>query len=190
MAVKLKGFNVNLPFNLGGVNIEVSEGNAKAAWALYIELATRISTQALKKGDGSVREALSSIYSLFETTRTVLQTAGPDAASRTDSIGPIAIRILNKGIRPFLVKWHTSLSAYEDELTMQLMEKYGGNCHRIIDEGAWLDGPGKDFYDTLRAFQKDMCIFLYILEELAGIKENLKLSEAITSQTQIEYIKA
>ena len=170
MALKLRNLNVNLPFGLGGATIEITKGQAKAAWALYIEMATRVVTQDLKKGEGSVREALNSMYTLFDTTRSVLREAGPDAASGHDSIGPIAIRILNEGIRPQLVKWHTSLSDFEASETLRLQEELGPNSKIVVDETRWQDY--ELFYEKLVKFQQGMQNYLDILAEIAGIKKS------------------
>jgi hypothetical protein len=109
MAIKLRSVAVNLPFGLGGVNIEVSDAEARAAWQLYVELATRVAAYPLESGAGSAREALDSLYTLFDTTRRVLREAGPEVGRGPDALGPLAIRILNEGVRPFLVAWHTEL---------------------------------------------------------------------------------
>ena len=168
MKLKFKSLDINLPFGLGGANIEVTEGQAKAAWALYIELSTRIFSQELKKGEGSIREALNSVYSIFETTRDVLKKAGPDAADGPESIGPIAIDILNKGIRPFLVKWHTSLNRFENSEIMRLQREMGLDVQIVIDETKW-DDYG-DFYKALETFQKNIKVYLDVLADISGIK--------------------
>jgi len=168
MALKLRNLNVNLPFGLGGASIEITEGQARVAWALYIEMATRIVTQNLKKGEGSVRESLNSIYSLFDTTRSVLREAGPDAASGPDSIGPIAIMILNQGIRPKLVKWHTSLGDFEAGETLRQQKELGSNAKIVVDEPRWKDYD--KFYEEMEDFQSEMKDYLDLLAEIAGIK--------------------
>lgn len=50
-----------------------SEPDKVAAWELYIELLTRITTQSLPDEDGIEQTALDSIYSLFSTTRMILK---------------------------------------------------------------------------------------------------------------------
>lgn len=100
---------MNLPFGLGGVEVEVSEAEVRAAWQLYVEFATRIAAHPLAPGAGSVQEALASLHSLFDTTRQVLRDAGPEVGEGPDSLGPVAIRILNDGLRPFLERWHTEV---------------------------------------------------------------------------------
>ena len=74
----------------------------QAAWELYVELLTRISTQPLADGDGDEATALASIYGLFEVTRKLLKEKGRKA----QTFSKIAIIVLNQKIRPFTVKWH------------------------------------------------------------------------------------
>ena len=73
-----------------------------AAWALYIELLTRITTQPLPTEHGDEKTALDSVYSLFAITREVIKEGGPDCINFTK----IAIVVLNQIIRPFTAKWH------------------------------------------------------------------------------------
>ncbi len=80
-----------------------------AAWKLYVELNTRISTQPLSKKDGLLREALSSLYIIFGVTRDILKEAGPGVAIGPNSFGYYAMEILNQVIRPLLAKWNHKL---------------------------------------------------------------------------------
>lgn len=81
----------------------------KAAWELYVELVTRVAIEPLQLNHGLLRESLSSLYSLFPTTRQILRQAGPGVGASRHSVGGIAIAVLNKGLRPFLAKWHPLL---------------------------------------------------------------------------------
>lgn len=74
----------------------------KAAWKLYIELLTRITTQALPAESGDEEAALKSIHSLFETTRDILKEQGKGCVEFTK----IAIVVLNQVVRPFTAEWH------------------------------------------------------------------------------------
>jgi len=47
---------------------------------MYVELVTRISVAELRHGEGLLHEALSSLYSLFDTTREILREYGPSIA--------------------------------------------------------------------------------------------------------------
>ena len=110
---KLKKVSVNLPFGIGGAEWEADVTERKAAWALYVELVTRITLQSLEADRGLLREALDSLYSMFAITRQILREAGPDVGLSSASVGGIAIAVLNKGLRPFLSKWHPLLQTWE-----------------------------------------------------------------------------
>lgn len=89
----------------------------RAAWELYVELATRVAVVPLSPGEGLLREALSSLYSLFATTRGILRQYGPVVAQpRPDgeySFGELAVLVLNYELRPLLAKWHPLLEQWE-----------------------------------------------------------------------------
>ena len=76
-----------------------------AAWELYIELLTRVSTQPLSEKEGNEKAALKSIYSLFPITRKVIKNNGRHCIEFTK----IAVIVLNQIIRPFTAKWHRLL---------------------------------------------------------------------------------
>jgi hypothetical protein len=133
MALKLRKLSLNLPFGLGGVEVEVSEAEVRAAWQLYVEFATRVTAHPLEPGAGSVHEALDSVYSLFAMTREVLREAGPEAGDGANALGPLAIRILNEGLRPFLVRWHTQLRAADSEPTGELRERFNAELAELRD---------------------------------------------------------
>ncbi|CAN2041415.1 conserved hypothetical protein [Candidatus Magnetomoraceae bacterium gMMP-15] len=73
-----------------------------AAWELYVELLTRITTQNLEKFHGDEKTALESVYALFSLTRQVIKNNGRGCIEFTK----LAIIILNQIIRPFTAKWH------------------------------------------------------------------------------------
>jgi hypothetical protein len=112
------GVKLTLPF-VGEISgtWEPDDAESQAAWELYIELITRVSVVELRPGTGLVREALSSLYTLFETTRTILRKYGPALAprARQDEItfGHLAIGVLHGALRPLLTKWHPELQDWE-----------------------------------------------------------------------------
>ena len=55
-----------------------------AAWKIYIELLTRISLQPLKPEEGVIREALDSLYKLFQNMRVILEEGGPGVGLTED----------------------------------------------------------------------------------------------------------
>lgn len=112
---KLRKVSVSLPFGIGSAEWEADLAERRAAWSLYVELVTRIAVQPLESDQGLLREALTSFYNLFGVTRQVLKEAGPDVGASCDSVGGIAIAVLNKGLRPFLAKWHSLLQTWEGQ---------------------------------------------------------------------------
>jgi hypothetical protein len=88
-----------------------------AAWELYIELVTRVPVAQLHDEEGSLREALTSLYTIFTLTRELLHKYGPAIARPKQggevSFGFLAITILNHVLRPILAKWHPLLLEYE-----------------------------------------------------------------------------
>lgn len=89
---------------------------SKAAWELYVELITRVTIVELRPGSGLVREALTSLYSLFDTTRTIMRKYGPGVAPRSRqhevTFGGVAVAVLAE-LRSVLTEWHPKLQDWE-----------------------------------------------------------------------------
>jgi hypothetical protein len=98
-----------------------SEPDKVAAWQLYVELLTRITTQALAVNDGDEKAALDSVYSLFPTTRSIIKDNGRGCIEFTK----IAVIVLNQKIRPFTAKWHRKLlsGGFDDPATCKQFRK-------------------------------------------------------------------
>ena len=94
----------NIKLNVGFAELEFAptEDDQTAAWDMYVELLTRITTQKLPDGFGDEATALESVYSIFPTTREILKTKGRQATEFTK----VAIIVLNQVVRPFTAKWH------------------------------------------------------------------------------------
>ena len=73
------------------------DADKDAAWELYVELLTRITTQALPVDQGTEETALASIHSLFKTTRDILKSHGRQCIA----FSKVAVVVLNQVIRPF-----------------------------------------------------------------------------------------
>lgn len=110
---KLKKVSVGLPFGMGQAEWEADDTQMRAAWNLYVELVTRVAVEALDEENGLLREGLNSLYQLFPQTREILRTAGPSIGAKMPSVGGLAIAVLNKGLRPFMTKWHPELQHWE-----------------------------------------------------------------------------
>lgn len=127
-----------------------------AAWDLYIELLTRITTQTLDDTHGDEETALKSIYSIFPLTREVIKSNGRHCIEFTK----IAIIILNQKVRPFTAKWH-KLSI---ESGFTLSDEVG---YKYKNKELCLE-----FRRELAILQNDLKIYTQMLADMAGV-ENL-----------------
>ncbi|MFD4263696.1 TIR domain-containing protein [Streptomyces sp. NPDC058534] len=83
-----------------------------AAFDLQVELVTRVGVQPLPRDHGSLREALTSLHSLFATTRDLLHRVATETATPL-TLPAIAARLTNTHLRPFLTTWHPALQEHE-----------------------------------------------------------------------------
>lgn len=122
-----------------------------AAWELYIELLTRITTQPLSIHHGDEKTALASVYSLFPTTRDVIKKNGRFCNEFTK----IAIIVLNQIVRPFTAKWHQ-------------LEKKGA-----------FNNPDKckQFRIELSELQKELKLYSKMLADMAGVEDLTELED-------------
>lgn len=125
-----------------------------AAWELYIELLTRVTTQNLDFKHGDEKTALTSIYSIFGITRDVMKNNGRHCIE----FSKIAIVVLNQVVRPFSAKWH-GLSV----------------------KGAF-DDPNKcvEFRAELEELQSVLIVYTQMLAEMAGVEDLTKLENGET----------
>lgn len=96
----LTGLKVKTP--IMDMEWKPSDPDRDAAWDLYVELLTRITTQPLPDEDGVEQTALASVYALFGITRQTLKDHGRSCIEFTR----IAVIVLNQVVRPFTAKWH------------------------------------------------------------------------------------
>jgi len=98
-----------LKLNIGFLEAEFhpQDADRAAAWELYIELLTRVTTQHLPPDHGDEETALESVHSLFPVTREILKRHG----SVVGEFAKLAVPVLNQVIRPFTAKWHHRLLA-------------------------------------------------------------------------------
>ena len=127
-----------------------TDSDKDAAWDLYVELLTRIAIQPLAVQDGIEKAALESIYSLFQTTRTILKVRGRQCVEFTK----LAVVVLNQIVRPFTARWH-----------------------RISIEGGF-DDPEvrKHFRHELECLQKQLITYAKALAYIAGVEDLTELS--------------
>jgi len=142
---------------LGQLTFTINNDARQVAWKLYIETTTRVSTQPLADEAGFIREALTSLYGLFATTRDVLKASRPSVpVSGKPTVEYLAVTMLNRELRPFLSEWHPRLRAYEQ-------------AHPDGPESAWPDNA--ECRTALRVVQLHLGQFALGFAELAGVRE-------------------
>ena len=133
----LTGLKLNLGFLEG--SFEPRDPDRAAAWDLYIELLTRITTQHLPPDAGDEQAALDSVYQLFPLTREILKKHG----SGSGEFAKIAIPVLNQIIRPFTARWHQRSLSKAFESSEQ--------CAQFRAELATLQGKLRNYTQALAA---------------------------------------
>lgn len=130
------------------------DADKAAAWDLYVELLTRITTQPLPSEHGDEETALRSIYSIFPITRKVMKENGHHCMEFTK----IAVVVLNQRIRPFTARWH-----------------------RLSGNGAFSDkAQCKLFRKELQALQRELKIYTQMLADMAGVEDLTELEDIET----------
>ena len=139
----LSGLRISLGFLEG--EFSPSDPDREAAWELYVELLTRVTTQPLPDDDGDEAAALASVHALFALTREILRSH----RSGCGEFAKLAIPVLNQVIRPFTARWH-----------------------RIARDGG-LDDPDqcRAFRAELRALQSTLRRYTGALAELADVED-------------------
>ena len=143
----------SLKISAGFLEMEFSpsEPDKNAAWDLYIELLTRITTQKLEPGHGDEKTALNSIFSLFGTTREIIKSNGKDCIEFTK----IAVVILNQKVRPFTAKWHKA----------------------FVNDGFTDQALCEEFRAELEELQNILKIYTKMLADMAGVEDLTELED-------------
>ena len=125
------------------------DADKDAAWELYIELLTRITTQELPPEHGDEQTALESVFKIFELTRKTIKHHGRECMEFTK----IAVVVLNQIIRPFTAKWHrlSITDAFNDKKL----------C--------------REFRSELFSLQATLRIYTKMLSDMAGVEDLTEL---------------
>lgn len=164
-ALKKVSVNLNFPpwLSVGG-EWEADENEIKAAWEMYVELVTRITVMRLRDDEGLLREALTSLHTVFATTRDILRRYGPSVAKpkgkKSDlSFGKLAVIILNDVLRPILAKWHPLLLHYENQRDKHVSP--------MEHEKKW--EKSKELREMLHKMQDALAVYADVLASVAGV---------------------
>ena len=122
-----------------------AEPDRDAAWELYVELLTRVTTQSLAPNDCDEKTALDSVYALFPITRSIIKQHGRSSIEFTK----LAVVVLNQIIRPFTAHWH-----------------------RVSIQGGF-DGPQtcQQFRLQLSDLQQFLLKYTQMLADMAGVED-------------------
>ncbi|MGW5679876.1 hypothetical protein ACWEV4_33200 [Streptomyces sp. NPDC003860] len=86
----------------------------QAALRMFFQAATRVATRPLDGDSGNLREALTSLKTLFDLYREPLESGvAPPPPAKGDSVHALVLDILNFELAPFLANWHPRLTAWE-----------------------------------------------------------------------------
>jgi len=140
-----------------------NEEEKKAAWEIYVELVTRIPVAPLVDNEGILREALSSMYSLFQTARGILRSYGPAVAQShpdsNQSLSYLVVCMLNSILRPLLAKWHPLLKAYEETRPASVgITQYEQQWERYTE-----------LRQQIALVRKDLTDYANVLARIAGV---------------------
>jgi hypothetical protein len=141
---------------LSELTFVVNDHTRAVSWQLFVESVTRISTQRLDDDEGLLREALTSLYGLFATTRDILKAARPTSHGEGITVEYLAVNLLNRELRPFLSKWHPRLREFE-------------NTHPELDESAWADAT--ECRGELTRLQDQTREYVLSFARLAGVRD-------------------
>jgi len=132
----------------------INDEYRRVAWKLFVETLTRVATQPLGTEDGSLREALTSLYGLFGVTRDLLKNMQPSKPTTNVTVEMLAVKMLNQEIRPFLSKWHVQLKKFE-------------STDRGVTESDWSENT--NCRKELEALRKRLISYTKAFGELGGV---------------------
>jgi hypothetical protein len=135
-SARLTEVKVSVP-QVSELTFVVNNESRNVAWKLFVETVTRVSTQPLDHDEGLTREALTSLYGLFATTRDTLKSSRPSVpAPGGQTVEHLAITMLNQELRPFLSKWHPQLREFEQTQPDALESEWPENaaCRAELQE--------------------------------------------------------
>ena len=107
--------------------------DVQAAWELHVQLSTRVTTMQYTRSYNSEVGALTSIYSIFESTRKILF----DNGNGCIEFSKLALVMLNDILREFCSHWHSinmqnGFENYKTEFEDSIIELQGKL--RVVDK--------------------------------------------------------
>ncbi|MEV5988321.1 hypothetical protein AB0L85_25450 [Streptomyces sp. NPDC052051] len=129
----------------------------QAALRMFFQAATRVATRPLDDDSGNLREALTSLKTLFDLYREPLESgAAPPPPAEGDSVHELVLDVLNFELGPFLAHWHLRLQDFE-------------RTHPGRPETEWEDNAA--FRQALRELQQRLRPYVIGLGSIAGLRD-------------------
>ncbi len=135
-----------------------TEADRTPAWTLYNELRTRVTQEPLRYRDGDEISALTSLHSLFDTTREIMDKHGHEARH----FAILATSMLNDFLRRFTTRWHR----------LRLQEKLSHQDHK------------RGFRRELIDLQKNLSSFVKVFGLIAEKSAFIAPSEEIEKKSE------
>jgi hypothetical protein len=166
-----KHIHVKVTFERTGSTIaglwRPNEAERQASWETVVEFATRITLVPLRKNEGLLSEALSSLFTVFGEVREVLRRNGPDLAldRRGElSYALLAGHLLNQILRPVTAYWHPRLD--------QWLETRPDGMGQLEREQGWPDH--EDLFQLLTDIREPLGGLARVFAEASGSEEFLR----------------
>jgi hypothetical protein len=134
--IELDSVEVGLPFVGTTLTVKLSDAHRLVGWKLFVESATRITTQSLDTESGVIREALTSLHGLFDIVRGELKNMKPSPPPSDQNVYTIesyAILMLNDGLRQMLSRWHPRLLKWEKTTRHESKWPLNKYCRRDLE---------------------------------------------------------
>ncbi|UUV08761.1 hypothetical protein [Ruegeria sp. YS9] len=131
-----------------------------AAWKILVDLGTSIATQPFLDESGHLRDVLSSLHRIFNSTKLVLKDLRPSKFDSDMNFASVCMALLTECLGPFLARWHEPLADFEASREETTSER----THEL----QW--AKRNECIADLRNLQNTMLAFTQLLSELAGVR--------------------
>lgn len=168
-AARLTEVRIYVP-QLSELTFVVNDDKQQVSWQLFVESVTRTATQRLGDDEGLIREALTSLYGLFSTTREILRATRPTTRGAGITVEYLAVNLLNRELRPFLSVWHPRLREFEQE-------------HPELPESAWPQAA--ECRAALQQVQSNIREYVRGFAQLAGVQDPELLLGGLTPEDPV-----
>jgi hypothetical protein len=162
--LKVTSGTINIPWNIGTFNFEVSEQEKIIAWKTYVQLKSRKAALPFDENYDLVEEVYNSLYELFKINRELLMLLPLDDVKRDNGMAKLQMRVLNEGVRPHLTKWQAQFRSWwkrelnnpdNANLTPQEIQRKFPHYDELIDDIKLLNSQLDEYSNELLIIAKN-----------------------------------